>query len=107
MEIKEERRRARGWSARRRERANSPGCREPAASALGGAEGRAEQGTRGDSFGVSGPRGFPAALGRPVAGGGESRLGGSVCGGAKGSPRGGVTPRSLGGPRGSTFLSCP
>lgn len=62
MEIKEERQRARGWSARRREEGESPGLLlEPAASAPGGAEGRAELGALGESSGVLGPRRFPAA----------------------------------------------
>lgn len=91
MEIKEERRQARGWSARRREDGKSPGLARAggfgSAEALRGAPsgGRAER--------VSGCRGR-AASPQPAAGGGEAKLGGSrlasVRGGSytEGSPRG-------------------
>lgn len=104
MEIKEERRRARGWSARRRERGRVRGLPRAGGWRLrGGAEGRAERGARSDSFGVSGPRCFSAAWGGPRPEEGESRWGGSRLRGTRGSPRGGVTPTSLGGIAGARF----
>lgn len=73
-----------------------------------GAAGRAVRGARGDSFGVSGPRRFPAAWGRPAAGGGVSRLGGSWLGSARGVPAWRGHPEEFwGGPRGSIFPACP
>lgn len=87
MEIKEERRRARGWRARRREEGES--ARLPRAGSLGSADTLrgAPRWGRAESFGVSGPRHFLAACGQPAAGGPESRLGGSRLGSPRGSPR--------------------